>query len=255
MVGAVLVVMVSESFAHRFWPAYPNGQDPVGQHILLGAGRAPKDIMQIVGIVADVHQSGLDAGPSPELYAPYGEIPPQSVMLAVRTKGHPLQFVNVVRSRIRAIDPDQPISAVKTMNEVVEASLSQPRLIAPLLGVFAGVALLLAIVGSYGMISYSAAQRTQEMGIRLALGAEPTNILRLVVSQALGLVLVGVALGLGGAVALTQVMKSLLFHVSATDPVTFAGIAGLLIVVALLASYIPAQRAARVDPSVALRHE
>ncbi|MGH9402899.1 MAG: FtsX-like permease family protein, partial [Terriglobia bacterium] len=250
--GAVPVVIISESMARHFWPAYPNGQNPVGQHILVGATWPP---MEIVGIVADVDQSGLDAGPRPELYAPFAQHPPQSAMLAVRTKSNPTQFVNVVRSRILTIDPDQPVSAVKTMDEVIEASVGRPRLVMLLLGLFAGVALLLATVGIYGVISYSVAHRTQEMGIRLALGAQQRDILRLVAGQGLGLALVGVAIGLGGAVALTRVMKALLFQVSATDPATFVGIALVFALVALLACYIPARRAMKVDPMEALRHE
>ena len=250
--GAVPVAIISESMARRFWPSYPNGEDPIGQHILVGATWAP---VEIVGIVADVHQAGLDVGSRPELYAPCAQRPPQSAMLAVRTKGDPLQFVNVVWRRILAIDPDQPVSAVQTMDDVVDASVGQRRLIMLLLGGFAGVALLLATVGIYGVISYSAAQRTRETGIRMALGARQSDILRLVVGQGVRLALVGVACGLGAAAALTRVMTALLFHTDAVDPVTFAGTALLFILVAALASYIPARRAARVEPMTALRHE
>jgi ABC-type antimicrobial peptide transport system permease subunit len=174
-------------------------------------------------------------------------------MLAIRTERDPLRFTRMVREQVLALDRDQPISAVQTMDDLVEAEVGQRRLIAVLLGSFAGVALLLALVGIYGVISYSVAQRTHEVGIRRALGAQRTDIFRMVMGQGLGLTLAGIGIGIGGAIALTRVMKSLLFHVSATDPITFAGIALLLILVALAASYIPARRATRIDPMAALR--
>jgi putative ABC transport system permease protein len=174
-------------------------------------------------------------------------------MLAVRTEGDPLRFVNAIRGQVLAIDRDQPITAVKTMDTVVEESEGQRRSIMVLLGLFAGAALLLAVIGIYGVIAYSVAQRTKEVGIRRALGAQQVDILQLVLGQALGLTLAGAVLGIGAAFALTRVMKSLLFQVSATDPLTFAGITVLLLLVALAASYIPARRATRIDPTAALR--
>ena len=165
----------------------------------------------------------------------------------------PRRFINAIRSQAPAIDPDQPVSDIRTMDEVIEASVGQRRLTMLLLGLFAGVALLLAVVGIYGVIAYSVAQRTQELGIRRALGAGQRDILRLVLGQGLGLALAGVALGIGGAFALTRVMTGLLFQVSATNPTTYIGVAGLFVSVALVASYFPARRAARVDPAAALR--
>ena len=164
-----------------------------------------------------------------------------------------MSFGNSIRQRVLAVDRDQPVSDVKTMESVFEATLGQRRLTMLLLGMFAGVALLLATVGIYGVVAYSVAQRTQEVGIRRALGAQQGDILRLILGQGLGTVLAGIAIGLGGALALTRVMKNLLFHVNATDPVTFVGIALLFVVVALAGSYIPARRAARIDPMAALR--
>jgi putative ABC transport system permease protein len=247
--SAPLVVIINESLARRFWPTYPNGPDPVGQHLVTGVSAGG----QIIGIAADVRQAGLAVDTRPGLYRPCAQVAPQSAMLAVRTEGDPLWFVSAIRGQVLAIDRDQPITAVKTMDNVVEESEGQRRSIMVLLGLFAGAALLLAVIGIYGVIAYSVAQRTKEVGIRRALGAQQDDILRLVLGQALGLTLAGAVLGIGGAFALTRVMKSLLFQVSATDPLTFAGITVLLILVALAASYIPARRATRIDPTVALR--
>jgi ABC-type antimicrobial peptide transport system permease subunit len=235
------------------WPAYPDGQDPIGQRLFVG-GVNPQPA-EIVGIVADVHQN-LEANIWPgSVYVSFPQNPPSFAMLAIRTAGDPLRFTRAVREQVQTLDRDQPISSVRTMDDLVEAQVGQRHLIVTLLGSFAGVALLLALLGIYGLIAYSVAQRTQEVGIRRALGAQHADILRLVVGQGLGLALAGVAAGVGGAVALTRVMKGLLFHVSATDPATFAGIALLFILVALAASYIPARRATRIDPMVALRYE
>jgi ABC-type antimicrobial peptide transport system permease subunit len=174
-------------------------------------------------------------------------------MFAVRTEGDPLRFVNSVRHQVLAIDRDQAVSAVKTMEDLVEAEEGQRRLILMLLVLFACTALLLAVVGTYGVIAHTVVERTKEVGIRRALGAQQGDILRLVLGQGLGLAVAGVAIGLGVAFALTRVLESLLYHVSATDPATFAGIALLLVVVVLAASYFPARRATRIDPVAALR--
>jgi ABC-type antimicrobial peptide transport system permease subunit len=180
---------------------------------------------------------------------------PVFVAVAVRTEADPLRLLNAVRGQVRAIDPDQSISAVKTMDDIVQESEGQRRLIMTLLGLFAGTALLLTVVGIYGVVAYSVALRTLELGIRVALGAHDGNILRLVLGQGISLALVGVGLGICGAFALTRVIQSLLFHVSATDPATFIGITLLFVVVALAASYIPAWRATHIDPIAALRYE
>jgi predicted permease len=250
--GSPPVVMINEGLARRFWPDYPRGQDPVGQRISTGYDKAI-GWMEIVGIMADVRDLGLAEDAEPTVYLPTAVHPPQVAYLAARTEGDPRRFVNTIRSQALAIDSDQPVSDIRTMDEVIEASVGQRRLTMLLLGVFAGIALLLAMVGIYGVIAYSVAQRTQEVGIRRALGARPGDILRLVLGQALGLTLAGVALGIGGALAVNGVMKGLLFKVSATDPVTYAGIALLFVAVALAASYIPARRATRIDPMAALR--
>jgi predicted permease len=248
--GAVPVVIINESLAREFWPRYPNSQDPIGQHILIGNDIQPKEI---VGIATDVHQTGKDTDPMPEVYLPCAQKPPASAMLVVRTKGDPLSFANAVRNQVLAIDPDQPVSEISTMDDVVDASEGQLRLMMRLLSVFAGAATLLAMIGLYGVISYSVIQRTKEIGIRRALGAPQGNIISLVARQVLLLALSGITIGIGGAFALTRLMQDLLFQVSATDPVTFVGIAALFLLVAFAASYIPARRAAGIDPLSALR--
>jgi ABC-type antimicrobial peptide transport system permease subunit len=174
-------------------------------------------------------------------------------MLAIRTEGDPLRFTSVVREQVRALDKDQGISAVRSMEDLVEEQVGQRRLLVMLFGSFAGVALLLALIGIYGVIAYSVAQRTREMGIRRALGAQQSDILWLVVAQGFRLALAGVAVGIAGAYGMTRLMESLLFHVSATDPATFAGVALMFLLVALAASYFPARRATRIDPMAALR--
>jgi putative ABC transport system permease protein len=250
--NSVPVAIVNENLARLFWPQYPSGPDPVGQHILVGSDSRP---VEIVGIAANVRHSGRDDDPRPEVYLPCAQKPPGTAMLAVRTNGKPLSFVREIRDQVLAIDRDQPVSDVSTMDQLVEASEGQLRLMMVLLGMFAAFAALLAIVGLYGVISYSVVRRTKEIGIRRALGAQRNDILSLVTRQVVRLVLAGVLLGLCGAFALTRVLQDLLFQVSATDPVTFVGISILFVLVGVAASYIPARRAARIDPMAALRWE
>jgi putative ABC transport system permease protein len=242
------VAIVDESFARRFWPSDPN---PVGQRILIGFSD-PRPT-EIVGIVANVHQELEDNSWPQSVYVAFAQHAQPSAMLAVRTNGDPARLTGVIRQQVRSIDRDQPISTVRTMEALVDDQIGQRRLTVTLLGAFAGVALLLALIGIYGVITYSVVQRTQEIGIRRALGAQHGNILGLVVGQGLGLTLAGVAVGVFGALGLTSVLTHLLFQVSATDPATFVAIAVLFIVVALAASYIPAHRATRIDPLKALQ--
>jgi predicted permease len=244
------VVIINESMARVLWPNYPNGIDPVGQDVLIGIKTQP---IKVVGVVADVFQTGRDQAPRAEMYRPYTQMPIPTAVLAVRTNGDPRSFTNAIRNAILTIDPDQPVSSISTMDEVVEESEGQLRLIMQLLGIFAGAATLLTVIGLYGVIAYSVVQRTKEIGIRTALGAQRGDVLKLIVRQGLWLALTGVVVGMIAGFALTRVMKDLLFHVSATDPTTFIGISLLFVVVALLASYIPARRAAGIDPLVTLR--
>jgi len=245
------MTIIDESLARQFWPSYPSGEDPVGKRLLIG-GTNPKPA-EIVGVVADVRQR-LEGNTWPgTVYLPFAQGAPQSAIFAIRTEGDPLRFIRSVREQVHALDRDQPIANVQTMDYLVEAQVGQRRLLMILLESFAGVALLLALIGIYGVIAYSVSQRTQEVGIRRALGARQSDILWLVIGQGLVLMLAGIALGLGGAFALTRVANTLLFQVGATDPATFIGVALLFLLVALAASYIPARRAARIDPMAALR--
>jgi len=245
------VAIIDESLARRFWPGYPAGENPIGQRLRIG-GVDPK-AAEIIGIAADVHQS-LETRAWPEtVYEAFAQNPQKATMLAVRTTGDPLAFTRSVREQVQALDRDQTVSRVRTMEDLVEEQVGERRVLTWLLGSFAGVALMLALIGIYGVIAYSVAQRTQEVGIRRALGAQPADILRVIIRQGLLLTLAGIAIGLIGASALTRVMKAVLFHVSATDPATFAGVALLFLLVALAASYIPARRATRIDPMAALR--
>ncbi len=244
--------IIDETLARRLWPQYPNGPDPVGQYLLAGLNHPPK---LIVGISADVREKGKDQDPAPGFYVPLAQSPAGSVALIVRTDGDPLALANAVRAQVLAVDPEQPVSEVMTMDDVVEASEVQLRLMMRLLAVFSAAATLLALSGLYSVISYSVARRTREIGIRRALGAPQREIVSLVAKQGLWLSLTGVAVGVCAALALTRVMKTLLFQVGATDPVTFAGTALLFVLLALAASYLPARRAAKVDPMVALRYE
>jgi predicted permease len=245
------VAIIDAALARRFWPAYPHGQDPIGQHLWVG-GVNPKPA-EIVGIAADVHQNLENTAWPQTVYAAFAQSPQSFAALAVRTDGNPLRFTSEVREQVRKLDKDQTISTPQTMDELVDQQVGQRRLLVILLGSFAFMALLLVLIGIYGIIAYSVAQRTQEMGVRRALGAQPYDILLLVVGQSFRLALAGVAIGIVGAFGLTRLIRSLLFHVSATDPGVFAGVALLFLLVAVAASYIPARRATRVDPAVALR--
>jgi putative ABC transport system permease protein len=246
------VVIINESAARALWPEYPAGSEPVGQFILVGADPKP---LQIAGITADVHESGKDVDTRAEIYVPCLQKPPGSAMLAVRTNGDPFSFANAVRGRIREIDHDQPVSQVSSMDVIVDDSEGQLRLMMRLLGAFAGVATFLSVLGLYAVISYSVTQRTKEMGIRQALGAQRWDILELLLRQGLILSLAGALLGVGGAFVMTRWLRDLLFQVSPTDPMTFVCVSVLFVAVALAASLIPARRAAAIDPLVAIRTE
>jgi putative ABC transport system permease protein len=245
-------VIVSETAARRYWP----GEEALGKRIAVGRVESPDDWLTVVGVVNDVKQFQLDAEPRPQMYLSYtqaGFFAPR--YLIVSTSVEPLSMASAVRGTVWSIDRDQPVSHVRTMEDVLSESIARQRFSMLLLGIFAGVALLLAAVGLYGVMSYTVAQRTREIGLRMALGAQRGDVLRLVVGQGLKLVLVGVALGLVAASMLTRLMSSLLFGVSPTDPATLAIISLVLVFVALLASYVPARRATKVDPLIALRYE
>ncbi|HVG22311.1 MAG TPA: ABC transporter permease [Blastocatellia bacterium] len=251
---AVGVVVIGETTARQFWP----GEDAIGKRIKLGPFNSDEPWLSVVGVAKDVRQFELDIDPKPQVYFPYSQmtytfLAPRD--LVVRTAGDPLSLASAVRGEVWAVDKDQPVSNISTMEQILSNSVARQRFNMLLLAIFAGVALLLAAVGIYGVISYSVTQRTHEIGIRMALGATSSDVLKLVVWQGLKLVSVGVVIGLSSAFVLTRLMQSLLFGVSATDPVTFASISAALVAVAMLASYIPARKATKVDPMVALRYE
>jgi predicted permease len=248
------VTIVNQVFVDR----YLHGVDPLGQKAVIymksleESGNKPSEI---IGVIGDVHQMGLDTAPEPTVYWPHPELVMSGMTILVRTANDPLALVSTVRNELQKLDPELPMAAVATMDQLLADSLSRSRFTMLLLGIFSAVALVLAAVGIYGLIAYSVTQRTQELGIRIALGAQRHDVLRLVLAQGTRLTLLGVTLGVFAALALSRLLASMLFGVSATDPLTFAGVAALLGVVALLACFIPARRATRVDPIVALRYE
>ncbi|TAM80888.1 MAG: ABC transporter permease [Acidobacteria bacterium] len=237
------VAVVNEALARRLWPT----EDPIGKQV---AGN-----LTVVGVVGNTRHEGLSQDIEAEFYLPYFQLPGDSMQLAVRTAADPDSIVSAVRAQVRATDPGQPLYHVATLEQTLSESLAPRRFNMFLLGIFAAIALALATIGIYGVMAFSVAQRTREIGIRMALGAERKEVLRLVISQGLGLALLGVAIGIVGALALTRFLASLLYGVKPTDPLTFVAVPIILIVVALAACYIPARRAAKVDPMVALRYE
>jgi putative ABC transport system permease protein len=250
------VVLITESAARQYFP----NEDPIGKSIRLGWGKRVKGQRlrgggEIVGIVGDVKEEGLASADAPQLYMPMRQWPVQSMAVVVRTATSPMSLADAVRERVREVDPALPVSRMRPLDEIVSRSMSQPRFYLMVLTVFAAVALVLAAVGIFGVLSYAVAQRTREIGIRMALGAQERSVLRMVVGQAMLLALGGIAVGAVLALVLSRGMTTMLFSVTATDPATFVSVAGILGVVALVASYIPARRATRVDPIVALRSE
>jgi len=243
------VLIVNETMARRLW----SGESPLGKRITIW--RDEKFPREIVGVVGDTKAS-LDAEPEQQMYVPYAQDSGWSGMsLVIRTSGDPLNTAAAARSEIRALDKGIPVFNVKTMNDVLATSVAPQRMSMLLLTAFAGVALLLAMIGIYGVTAYYVTQRTQEIGIRIALGAQVGDVMKLVLKNGMVLAIVGVALGLAGAFAVTRLMSSLLFGVKPTDAFTFAAVSVCLLATALLASYIPARRATKVDPLVALRYE
>ncbi|MEP6690597.1 MAG: ABC transporter permease [Gemmatimonadaceae bacterium] len=245
------VVLVNESMAKRDFP----GADPIGKTIKLGWDSDEDGTMggEIVGIVGDIKQYGLASSDEAQVLIPFEQWPISELHVMVRSSAPPLTVFAAARAAVREIDPDLPLDAPMTMEAAVASSVARPRFYAMLLGIFATVALVLAAVGLYGVISYAVSQRTHEIGIRIALGASRDRVLRMVVGQGLGLTVIGVVVGVGLAAAVTRVLSSLLFGISATDPATFATVGTVLLLVAALASAIPARRATRVDPVAALR--
>jgi len=241
------VVIINETLARRYWP---DGTDPIGHRLRVG-----RFSLEIVGIVGDVKDAALSKQSAPAIYSSYLQISEPKMSLVVRTPGDPAGMIRAVKQQIWAVDRDQPIYNIRTMERVVADSQSSSRFTLVLLAIFAGVALALAALGIYGVISYAVTQRTREIGIRVALGADRRDVLRLVVGQGTGLAIVGAGAGLAGAYGVTRAIASLLYGVSARDPWVFGFAAVFLTVVAMAASYVPARRAMAVDPNIALRWE
>jgi putative ABC transport system permease protein len=243
-------LVVSDRFVARFFP----GEDPVGKRLDFGEARE-KGYWEIVGVVGDVKRDGMDEEIEPAVYAAYAKSPWRSMTVVVKTANDPVQIVAAVQNELRGIDRDQPVFNVQTMDRVVHESLAPQRVTTALMGIFALVALALATIGIYAVTSYSVAQRTHEIGVRMALGAQRGDILRMIVRQGMTLTVVGLVVGLGASFAVTRGMSKILYGVTATDPLTFVGISLLLAAVAFAANYFPARRATKVDPMTALRCE
>jgi putative ABC transport system permease protein len=248
-VRAAPVVLINETVARRFFA----GRDPVGERLKFGDGK--RDTAEIIGVVTDVKNEDLEEQADPTVYAPFAQQPWRQMNLIIHARQDPTPLASAARGSVRALDRGVPVSYVKTLRRMIDERLSPKRLMTLVIGVFAAAALLLAAVGIYAVISYVVAQRTREFGIRLALGAQSGAVLKLVIGQGLKLTLIGVALGLAGAFMLTRAMSFFLFGVTATDPLTFISVSLLQAAVALLACYLPARRATKVDPLIALKAE
>jgi putative ABC transport system permease protein len=251
------VVLIDETLAHRYWPN--SDSDALGQRLQIAADRrgekAASPLFTIVGVVGNIKSDGFDAASPPHIYRAVYQSPPYGAVVYLRTTADPGLLGEAVRGEVQHVDPTIPVFDVRTMDFIVSAFLAERRFALELLGIFAAVALLLASIGIYGVMSYTFSRRTNEIGIRIAMGAQRSDILRLAVGEGTVTVALGVVAGLAGAAVMTRFLQSMLFDVKATDPFTFAAIAGLLTAVTLLACLVPARRATRVDPLIALRHE
>jgi len=247
------VAVVNEALARRYWP----DADPIGQRIKLGrtvAIRSSSDLT-IVGVVGDIRSDGFDTASAPWIYVSEPQAPPYGSVVYLRTAGDPGTLGEAIRREVLAVDPGVPVYGIRTMDVVVARNLAARRFVLELLGVFAAVAFLIAAIGIYGVMAYTFSRRIGEIGLRMALGAQRGDILKIVLGEGALMVVFGVAAGLIGSAILTRFLQTLLFEIKPTDPITFGVLTALLVSVALLACLIPAQRASRVDPLVALRHE
>jgi putative ABC transport system permease protein len=243
------VALVNQSFVKKFSP----DEDPIGR-VILGDWADPKPT-QIIGIVGDVRHNGLDAEPRPTVFLAQAQVPGYITYLIMRTHVEPAALAAAVRREVRRIDPHQPFTDVLPLDHYVSTALARPKLYASLIGAFASLALLLASIGLYGLMAYAVTRRTHEIGVRMALGAQPGDVLRSTLGEGTRLVLIGLALGSAAAVAMSRIVAGFLYGVTAHDPFTYAAVATLLVCIALLAVFVPARRASRVDPMVALRYE
>jgi predicted permease len=245
------VALIDQTLQRRYWP----DEDPLGKQVKIGPANAQNRWLTIVGVVGDIKSDGFDAPTAPHIYLSVRQNPGYASVIYVRSAGNPEGLGEAIRHEVQSLDPNIPVFSVRTMDEVIARSMAERRFALQLLGVFATVALLLAAIGIYGVMAYSFSQRTHEIGIRIALGAQRMDILRMAVGEGMQLVTIGLVFGLVGAVVITRFVRTMLFDVSPADPLTFAAISAILAGVAFLACYIPARRATRVDPLVALREE
>src|SRR5262249_8380506 len=249
---SIPVTIINDAMARKYWP----NEDPMGKMLGLGSPRFPP--MKVIGIVADMKHQSLREDVSPEMYVMYTQKPYPSMLTmqaVVRTHGDPATVLGSIRTAMATVDPDLPVAKVTTLQTIVDNSVTRPRLAMLLLGAFGVVALALASIGMYGVIAHSVSQRTREIGVRMALGADPAQVFGMMLRQGARFAGVGIVIGVLTALGVTQLLKTYLYQVKSTDPVTFLSVAALLIGVALLACWIPARRAMSVDPMVALRHE
>ncbi len=244
------VGVIDQTLARRYWP----DQDPLGQQVKFGFGAGIQGLT-IVGVVGDIKSDGFDAPSVPHIYVPLGQFAPVNAVVFLRSRGDAGNLGEAVRREVEKVDPNIPVHSISSMDQIIARSMADRRFALELLAIFAGVAVLLAAIGIYGVMAYSFSQRTHEIGIRMALGAQGIDILRMAVAEGMQLVAIGLVVGLLGAVALTRFVRTMLFGVSPADPVTFAAVSATLAAVAFFACYVPAQRATRVDPLVALRDE
>jgi putative ABC transport system permease protein len=245
------VTIVDERFAREYWP----NDNPIGKRIRFGPPEDNEPWHTIIGVVGAVRHQRMQEDTRKSVYLPHQQIPVNGSRLVTRTSTEPKDLVSAIRREITQLDSDLPVSTVATMEEVIAESIWQPRLYATLFGVFAGGALILALIGIYGVMAFLVQTRTHEIGVRMALGATARDVFKLIVGRGMKLTAIGVLLGIGGAVALTRLMHGLLFNTSATDPMTFLLLSLMLALAAFFACYIPARRASKVDPLVALRYE
>jgi len=248
---ATLAAVISESMARRYWP----NEDPVGRRIAIDGSDNHPNWREIIGVVADTRSESLGELPYPQLYLPYAQLPQRSMTVMVRTAGKPLSVLPDIRAALYSVDQEQPLHAVSTMEEILSASIAQQRLSMLLLFVFALLALVLAGVGVYGVMSHIVGQRTQEIGIRMALGARPLDVLRMIMGQGMTLAAIGILAGALAAVGLARLIAGMLYGIEATDPATFVSVVAVLAAASFLACYVPARRATRVDAAIALRCE
>jgi putative ABC transport system permease protein len=251
LIAGTNVIIIDEQFAKRYWP----NEEAVGKRIRFGTDDGAP-LLEVVGVVGRVKMEGLDNDSNRvQGYFSFSQVPFQAMAIIVKGQGDPTQLIASARNQVRSLDPDQPIYSIRTMDQIRGDSIAPQRLNLTLLSIFAGIAFVLAIVGIYGVMSYAVTQRTHEIGIRMAVGAQPRDVFRMILGQGMMLTIIGMVAGLLGAFALTRLMATMLFSVKPTDPLTFGGVALLLLAIALIACYIPGRRATKVDPVNSLRYE